>query len=289
MDNQGNGLKAIGHQVTYYHIIGKGIMGYLKHVFLLRKHLKTHHYDVIHGHYAFSGITAALAGSKPLVVSIMGSDIYMSQWIRKIVLFMGKFLWKHVIVKSERMRNELNLSSAIILPNGVDLNHFAYRSDQRAMNKIWPMGGKHIIWVSDPDRKEKQFELACAAFQFLPERDAELHVVNRVSADQLPLYYSAAKVLLLTSAYEGSPNVVKEAMACGLPVVSTDVGDVRDMVDGVAGCFVCRSSPVELALGIEKAFLFGGRTRGRAKMRNYDMKRISRKLVNIYQSVIKHA
>ena len=54
---------------------------------------------------------------------------------------------------------------------------------------------------------------------------------------------NAADVLLLTSDAEGSPMVVKEAMACNVPVVSTAVGDVADVIGGTEGCYITQPGP----------------------------------------------
>ena len=49
--------------------------------------------------------------------------------------------------------------------------------------------------------------------------------------DQLVKYYNSVDCLILTSFHEGSPNVIKEAMACNLPIVSTKVGDVEEIIN----------------------------------------------------------
>lgn len=63
-----------------------------------------------------------------------------------------------------------------------------------------------------------------------PDERMKRILAGAVAPDQVSLYLNAADVLALCSVKEGSPTVVKEALACGLPVVSTDVGDVRDVL-----------------------------------------------------------
>ena len=101
----------------------------------------------------------------------------------------------------------------------------------------------------------------------------------------MPVYMSAADVLLMTSESEGSPNTVKEALACGLPIVSVDVGDVRETVEGVEGCWICDAAPNVLAEAIVKAVAFG-RTKGRAKAELLSSKIVGHKLVRLYEEIL---
>jgi len=94
---------------------------------------------------------------------------------------------------------------------------------------------------------------------------------------------------LLTSRSEGSPQFIKEAMACNLPIVSTDVGDVRFNVAGVDGCYVCDQDVKELAEKLSLAILFGKRTQGRQRIvaLGLDSDTIANKLIGVYNSLKK--
>ena len=100
----------------------------------------------------------------------------------------------------------------------------------------------------------------------------------------------AADVLLLTSITEGSPQVIKEALACGCPIVSVDVGDVKERVMGVYGCYVSNTcGSEELAVLLQKAMLFEGRTNGLEKVVSdgLDNSHIAARLLSLYKKISK--
>lgn len=102
--NQAEALMSEGIEIEWYLLKGKGIKGYLKNVKPLRQYLKEHKYDAIHAHYSLTAFVASLAGAKPLVVSLMGSDVKAAGWYKFIIrLFAWLFRWKAIIVKSNDM------------------------------------------------------------------------------------------------------------------------------------------------------------------------------------------
>ena len=103
--NQAESLRKEKIDVSFYLITGKGLLGYLKHIFKLRKYLKVNKYNIIHAHYSLSAFTAALAKRGPLVVSLMGSDAYLSGVLRKTATFFYRTKWDLTIVKSSEMKN----------------------------------------------------------------------------------------------------------------------------------------------------------------------------------------
>jgi len=285
VDVQAEGLKKAGVDIPFFEIKGKGLQGYLKSVPLLKDILRKDHFDVVHAHYGLSGIVASLAGAKPLVVTIMGSELHLSSLFLFTMKFFSKFVWKKVIVQSNRMKSILG-DNAIVLPNGVDIDRFKNINPDEARKVTGFKTGKHIIWVSDPGRKEKNFALAKKAVDLLNRQVVSLDVVNGIPHEKIPFYFKAADVLLLTSRWEGSPIVVKEAIASGLPVVSTDVGDVKELVSGTDGCYVTKDSALELSEALKKALEFPGRTDGLKNIAHLDLSSVSEKLRDVYLSMI---
>ena len=90
----------------------------------------------------------------------------------------------------------------------------------------------------------------------------------------------------MTSRHEGSPNVVKEAMACNLPIISTDVGDVREVTADTAGCAVCPSDAETLAAVLTVTLAEGLRTDGRERVRHLELSIVAQRLVQIYEGVL---
>ncbi|MBN1217151.1 MAG: glycosyltransferase, partial [Candidatus Lokiarchaeota archaeon] len=233
--SQGESLKKIGVEVDYFILKGKSFIKYIFGINQLKKHLKSNDYDILHAHYSYTGWTVYFASKKPLVVSLMGSDVFSrDNKIKKVInIFIIKrvlALANAIICKSNNIKEAISRHKEIfVIPNGVDLDVF-YPMDKMEVRKKLNLDQekKYILFVGNKKRKEKNYKLAKKVYEKINRDEIELLAVNGVSQDQLNLYYNAANVLLMTSLYEGSPNVIKESMACNLPIVSTDVGDVKE-------------------------------------------------------------
>lgn len=283
---QGDSLVKAGLEVDYFLIKGKGMKGYLRQIRPLRKYWKEHHFDVVHVHYSLSAYVASLAGVKPLVVSLMGSDVKATGWHSRLVrLFSKLFCWKDIIVKSKDMAEAVRMKQAQIIPNGVDMDWFVPMDQKACRDKLgWKEGVRHILFPADPKRPEKDFQLAQEAVKLLNE-NVEVHVFQQVEHNDTVFYYNAADVVLLTSKWEGSPNVIKEALACCRPIVSTNVGDVKNRMSGVEGCYVAEThEPDELAGILKRALEWKGNTKGRDAIISDKLgsKQIAEKLITIY-------
>ena len=160
-----------------------------------------------------------------VVVSILGSFPKKNLKLR-IVRFFIKHIWDRTLVKSQRTADQLGLDLPVI-PNGVNLDQFHLMDHMEAREACqFTIDKKYIIWCSHPSRSEKRYSLAQDAVALLHDDDVILYPVFDHIHDDVVRYMCAADALLLTSVSEGSPNVIKEAMACNCPIVSTDVGDV---------------------------------------------------------------
>jgi glycosyltransferase involved in cell wall biosynthesis len=119
--------------------------------------------------------------------------------------------------------------------------------------------------------------------------ELELKELKGFSRVQVNHWMCAANCLLLTSKTEGSPQVIKEAMACGCPIVSVDVGDVAERVDGVEGCYVVRTrEPKDIAEALQRALAHEGKTNGRARIQEMGLsnEQVAERLMAIYQSLV---
>ncbi len=289
--SQGDSLSSSNVEVSYYLIKGKGLRGYLCQVKPLRWYLKSNNFDVIHAHYSLSAFTVSLAGAKPLVVSLMGSDVKATRLYKLLIrLFAWLFRWKEIIVKSKDMYDDLEIGKAMIVPNGVNLELFK-QMDQNDCREClgWDTHKKHILFPANPSRQEKDFPLAKGSVDLL-DADVELHVFENVDHQETPRFFNAADVVLLTSKWEGSPNVIKEAMACCVPIVTTNVGDVSERLNGVDGCYVAHTRDKnDVAALLGKALQFEGRTKGREKLLSdgLDNRQVAETLVRIYKNAMK--
>ena len=114
----------------------------------------------------------------------------------------------------------------------------------------------------------------------------ELKYLNNVPFDRMVYYYNSSDVVLLTSLWEGSPNVIKEAMACNIPIVSLNIGDVNEIIKHTEGCYLAKKDPNDISIKIENALKFGKRTSGRSDIKHLSSEIISIKITDLYKSII---
>ena len=284
---QFDSLQKEGLDLLAYPVVGRGWKGYLRNFGTLRRLILKEKPDVVHAHYSSCGYLAALAamGQKlKKVVSILGSFPEENRKL-KFVRFCVDHVWHVTIVKSERTRAQLDRDLPVI-PNGVNLEMFPLTGQDEAKKRVgFDQDGKYVIFVSNPARPEKQFGLAEEAVQLLHDDSVHLVPVFGKPHSEIVDYMCAADALIMTSASEGSPNVIKEAMACNCPIVVTDVGDVRWVTEGVAGTYVSDTyEPEELAGLLKKALGFGARPRGRERIVDLGLtsELVAQKLIRIY-------
>lgn len=302
--SQGDSLIKQGVDLDYFPIVGGGWRGYGKHIFKLRKYINKNRYDIVHAHYGLCALVAYFAsGKQSLVVSFMGDDLLGDNradgtYTRagNLMVFINKWFarkkYRTNIVKSVQMQKVLVRADSVVLPNGVDFDCFFPfdKNEARSLLGI-PVEEKMILFVGDSRRPEKNFNLAESAVSSLNLNSVKLRIAQGVAPETLNRYYSAADVCLMTSFHEGSPNVIKEAMACNCPIVSTDVGDVGWLLGKTDGCFLTVFSSGDVAEKISKALDYSNkydRTRGRNKMLDLglDAETISTKLMNVYKKVL---
>lgn len=273
-----------------------GISGYLKAILKFRRILKTQTYDAVHAHYSLSGITATLSGAKPVIVSLMGSDVAKNRVNKIIASFFTKYFWDAVIVKSAEMEKEISGTEdkVTIIPNGVNFSHFKPMEMEVVQDQLgWDKDKRHILFAANPAREEKNYSLAKLAYEKLSKeyKNIELHVLNSVPHEEIPLYMNASNIVLLTSKWEGSPNVIKEAMSCDRPIVCTDVGDVAWLFGIEKGHFLTSHQVDDVKKKLESAMSFSTNnyhTNGRERIikLGLDSDSIAQKIINLYDRVI---
>lgn len=287
--NQGDALVEAGVDVEYYLIKGKGFRGYLRNIRPLKQYIRNHSFDAVHTHYSMTAFAATLAGVRPLVVSLMGSDVKATKWYKCLIkLFAALGGWKTIIVKSQDMYQSLGMKRAIVIPNGVNLERFKPLDKETCQKKLGWGDGKHILFPANPARQEKDFALAEKAVGILGAECLILHAFENVPNEQTSIWYNAADVVLMTSKWEGSPNAIKEALACNRPIVTTNVGDVAERLEGLDGCYVAKTrEPEELKELLKQAMTFG-RTMGRERILADGLtgEQVAKRLVEIYNSIV---
>lgn len=261
-------------------------------------------YDIVHGHYGLWCLAARMQWRVPVVASFLGSDLLgtpttagdaASTNKSAFVVRISQWLSRHVdaaIVKSDEMRRLTPSSRVFVIPNGVDFTRFhpIPRAEARAALG-WKPDGNYVLFGNNPRLPVKDFPLAQRAVERVRARGipVELIAANGLPHDAMPTYMNASNALLLTSVHEGSPNVVKEAMACNVPVVATNVGDVAEVIGHTAGCHVCSRDPDDLAEAICQALRFDTPTTGRTDIAHLDHALVARQIIEAYRFAMHHS
>lgn len=280
-----------GHTVPYY-----ALNALAAHPRILTRILQNE-YDVIHANSGLTAPFALLQPEGPVVQTFWGSDLmgdYLyGQYDRVCTFCANRF--DAAIVRNEAMKQKLD-GDAHVIPAGVDMDLFKPQPQDEAQQEVdWSPDKRHILFPSAARPKSesmkaerKNYPLAKAVVDEANKQldeDLVLQTVYGVDHDRIPTYMNAADVLILSSKLEGSPNTVKEALACNLPVVSTDVGDVRERLRGVEPSAVGTSKD-ELVEGLVEVIEYGGRSNGREQVRPLSWTQIGKQIVDVYETVV---
>lgn len=271
----------------YFFITGKGLKGYLGSLKELKKKLKAERYHCIHAHVAASALLANLQRQVPVVATFHGSDIndirlrFLSLWV--------ELLSKQTIYVSEQLLKKAFFyfkHKAQVIPCGVDFGFFFPRSKEASKAQMGLLPEKkYILFSSSFDNTVKNYPLAAEALSRINNPNLQLLELKGYRRDEVAVLLTAVDAALMTSHTEGSPQFIKEAIACGCPVVSTDVGDVKSVIENIEGCFITSRQPEDVASKILQALNFSAPINGRERIQRFDNELIAKRLISLYQSI----
>ena len=297
-------LRALGVRIDVFHLArpedGRGVYRGLSRK--VREAVAAHAPDLVH--VAYGGIIAYVVTrairDRPVLVTYHGSDLIASgssappldalliragvrasrRAARRAsgVIVVGRNLY-------EALPRSLDYGRVWIVPNGVDMSRFRPLDRRECQLRLgWDPGQRHVLFPASPERPEKRFAMAEATVDVLRGRgyDVELHVLDGLLNHEVPNWVNAAHAMLLTSTHEGSPVVVKEALACNVPVVSVDVGDVRERIAGIECCFIADADPNDLADKLEHALDRDDRISARDRVADLSLESVAERVHEIY-------
>ena len=300
--SQVESLVAAGIDSTLYEIEGwRSKAEYLKAMARIPRLARSCRADLVHAHYGYSGL-AAMGVKLPLVVSFCGDDLLSrpdgnggyTLKTRALVRMCVRAAHRAdgVIVKSEEMRRVIaDVPGVHVIPNGVDLSRFQPQSRSAARAALgWRSEGQVLLFAANRGEVRKNFPLAEAVERRLRERglDVRLEYIFGKPQTTIVQAMNAADVLLLPSYHEGSPNVVKEAMALGLPVVAAPVGDCKELLRNVHPSAVAERTEEAFTEATARVLSAGSRSNGRAIIEgSLTLEAVAQRVIAVYETALR--
>ncbi len=276
------------------------ITGILKEIKLIKQVASEFKPDIVHAQYGtVVSFIATRVKNVPFVVTFQGSDLNPTKDISWIRERLGKYLSKiaakratSIICVSERLWGNLRAgkSKATIIPSGIDISVFKTMNKIECKKKLNLDLTKHYIFFNANNPVVKRLDIAQEACRILKDLNVELlSLSGKTAPDDIPNYLNASAVLLLCSDSEGSPMVIKEAMACDLPIVSVNVGDVAERIEEVENCFIVEQNADLIADKIR--WIIEQKlehSNGRQVLQNQglDSSTVVKKILEIYHSIL---
>jgi len=300
------GLRSAGVDVDLYFVNGRrNRANYLAMPFGFFSRVRRTRYDLIHVHHSYCGLIATMQRSVPVGWTfhegeIMGDRaIASNDRLTKRLAYSSGFkrgVARRVdalIVVAEFLKGPLGRPDAVTLSSGIDMTRFVPMPTDEARQRLGlAPDRRYILFPSSPGRIEKRFALARAAVDKLRENvphaaDVELICLDDVPHELVPLYMNASELMLMTSVFEASPVTLRESLACDVPVISTDIGDARVILDGIEGCQVVDGDPDGIAKALDRALASPRRVDGRNHVARYAIERTTDRLLDVYRKVIR--
>jgi len=283
-------LKSAGILIdTLYVDRYKGVRGYIAaawKIFLLSFQKKK--YDIIHAYYGHCGLLARLQFRYPIVITFLGSDLLHPRdgTIGKVAARLAD----GIIVQSEEMKRMSKREDAYIIPFGINLNLFKPCPTQDARHELGlDPDEKLLLFPWNPARAVKRIDIIQKAVQILQQRHIKVRIISIFNQphEVVAKYMNACNAMVLASDHEGSPMALREAMACNLPIISVDVGDVRQIIENVQGCYLCRRDPADIAEKLILSLELARRTNGERIIRQHDAAWSAGQVLELYARVLK--
>ncbi len=284
---QADSLMKLDCTIDYFLIEGRGIFGYLKNYFLLKRILKrSKRYDLIHAHYGLSGLLASLQPSIPVVITFHGSDVNLNMRNYLLSLFASRLANANIFVHTNLSKSlKYYPNQANIIPCGVDLDLFRPISKTVARDKLGLDNKEtYVLFSSSFDNKIKNASLAKLAVKRV--ENTILIELKNFSRREVSLLLNAVDLLLVTSYSETGPLIVKEALACNCPLISTDIGDVKTLIAETKNCFITKYDAEDIASKIDVILKSDRMSNGRDKVKHLGLDIIGNRVLNIYRRML---
>lgn len=308
---QGEAIRALGNDVDYFLVRGN----YVKAVGALKQKIREFQPDIVHAHYGLSAITAELQGLVPVVTTFHNGET-----LNPVVNFVSSLMSlraKHVIYVAQHIRDlsYFKAKDYSIIPCGVNTDECVVMDKAEARKQLnWDAKKKYILFGGAFDNLRKNYKLLAEAVECLKnegmkesfererdKNDIECIEMKGLSRKDCVLRMNACDLFALPSHSEGSPQALKEAMACNCPCIATDIADVRELFGDEPGHWILRNprktherwdadekSLDEMVQLLNDALKFEGRTNGRQRILDLELsnEQVAKRIINIYKEIL---
>jgi glycosyltransferase involved in cell wall biosynthesis len=276
----------------------------VKEFIRLCKEIKKNTPNIIHAHYgtmtSFLCCVVSLITRLPLIITFHGSDInktsnaigFWRDLLGKIFSQLSVLRATRIICVAEHMKENLwwGKNKTDVIPTGVNLNMFIPMIRDEARRLLnWNLNYKFVLFNAGKNPKVKRLDMAQSVIneskKHLPYIQFEV-LSGDVEYEKIPLYLNAADCLLITSDSEGSPDIAKEALSCNLPIVSVDVGDIKERLKGVFLSKIVNRNIKEISNSIIEILLLNKRSNGRIIIEELSEEKIAQKIIDVYRTIL---
>jgi teichuronic acid biosynthesis glycosyltransferase TuaC len=271
--------------ISLFKIIGKGYIGYLRNYPKLLATINKGNYDIIHAHYGLCGLLANLQKKIPVITTFHGSDLYYKR--NRFLSLIASRLSHYSILTNDSQIKLLNLKiNYSVIPCGIDLNVVKLLSKYECRKEMgYSKNDKLILFSSSFTRKIKNYSLAKEVVDLLDD-DVQLIELDGYTKQQVTKLLNACDLVLITSFNETGPLIVKEALACNTPVVSTDVGDVKKLITNIENCYLTTYDPIYISNKIKLVFANDSFCDSRKMIEKYNLKNVADQILSVYKKIL---
>jgi len=298
LEREVEGMRKLGLDITIDHLQGKG--KYVRGSLATFMTTFSNRYDIVHGQYSFGGAVALANIRLPKVITFWGTDVLKDpiqpdSRSNRISRSMAPWLARHAdacTVPFGKMAEQLHSPNVTVIPQGIDFSKF-HPMPQDEARRILGLNPdpdrRYILFAANPAWPRKGYDILAGAVEQLQANGApvEIVTVNGLPHEQILYYMNACDLLAVPSSLESGPYVVKEAMACNLPIVSTDVGDVATIIAKTAGCYIAERTPDDFARKMWRSLHTVRRTTGYQDIAHLSQEKLVGNIIGIYEQVLR--
>lgn len=254
------------------------------------KKIKEFKPDIVHAHYGLCGIPALLQHKVPVVITFHNGET-LNPFVNFIcslfslhaeyVIYVAQHIYEKCIFKKKK--------NYCILPCGVNLNECVITPKEEARAKLgFERDKKYILFGGDFNNLRKNFPLLREAIELTGRKDIVTLEMKGMSREQVCLHMSACDLFALPTKSEGSPQALKEAMACNCPILATDVADIKHLLGNIQGHYLCDFDPNDVAEILSQALQFHSQTEGRKRIIELGLSNdiVAKQIISLYKSVL---